>query len=136
MLKSVSRPFKLVFDQGKRNIMLIGCYKERGQAFSHEEGLPISKFQSHWFGSFAAVMLKGEETQIRDGRDWTTEALGTFYCRPNYPGLFYCHPYSFHTRTYDSCLLQDVARTYVAPASLLQTIPETKVLENYWLKHT
>ena len=64
---------------------------ERGDTLSLEDGISLSKFQSYWFGNFAAVMIKGEESTIREGRDWAKEALGIFCVKPNYPGILFSH---------------------------------------------
>lgn len=49
----------------------------------------LEKFAEYWFGTFAVVVLMGEEEEIKDdGRDWERECLGTFYIKPNYPGGF------------------------------------------------
>ena len=47
------------------------------------------KFAEYWFGTFAvvAVLGDGEDGGLREGRNWREECLGTFYVKPNYPGL-------------------------------------------------
>lgn len=49
--------------------------------------MELEKFAGYWFGTFAVVALLGEEGKIREGRDWKRECLGTFYIKPNYPGM-------------------------------------------------
>lgn len=59
---------------------------ERGDTFPLFDTLHIDTFQNYWFGSFAGVMLIGNEATIEEGRTWEQECLGTFYVKPNYPG--------------------------------------------------
>jgi hypothetical protein len=60
---------------------------ERGATYPMEEPMELEKFAGYWFGTFAVVALLGEEGEIREGRDWERECLGTFYVKPNYPGM-------------------------------------------------
>ncbi|KAF8423872.1 His(2)-Cys(2) zinc finger-domain-containing protein, partial [Tirmania nivea] len=60
---------------------------ERGDTYPMDTPLTLEAFRSYWFGTFAAVMLLGNETALREGRDWANECLGTFYAKPNYPGV-------------------------------------------------
>lgn len=54
----------------------------------------VEKFAEYWFGTFAVVAVLGDGQDggdaggLREGRDWEKECLGTFYVKPNYPGLF------------------------------------------------
>ena len=62
---------------------------ERGNTYPLEEPLSLENFTSYWFGTFGAVMLLGgkeEQTDLLVERDWSTQCLGTFYVKPNYPG--------------------------------------------------
>ncbi|RHZ50923.1 GNAT family N-acetyltransferase [Aspergillus thermomutatus] len=59
---------------------------EGGCTYPMEEAMSADKFAEYWFGTFAVVALTGNEEEIRQGRDWKRECLGTFYIKPNYPG--------------------------------------------------
>ena len=59
---------------------------ERGDTYPMEGPLTLEAFRTFWFGTFAAVMVLGNETVLREGRDWANECLGAFYAKPNYPG--------------------------------------------------
>ncbi|KAF7116463.1 hypothetical protein CNMCM5793_004751 [Aspergillus hiratsukae] len=59
---------------------------EGGCTYPMEEAMGADKFAEYWFGTFAVVALTGNEKEIREGRDWERECLGTFYVKPNYPG--------------------------------------------------
>jgi hypothetical protein len=59
---------------------------ERGCTYPFEETLSTGKFADFWFGTFAVVVLLGNQNQIQDRRDWARECLGSFYIKPNYPG--------------------------------------------------
>ncbi|KAH3263107.1 hypothetical protein KXW23_006557 [Aspergillus fumigatus] len=59
---------------------------EAGCTYPMEEPMGEAKFAEYWFGTFAVVALTGDEEEIREGRDWKKECLGTFYIKPNYPG--------------------------------------------------
>lgn len=61
---------------------------ERGSTYPMDATFPLEKFAEYWFGTFAVVALTGDEEEIREGRDWDRECLGTFYIKPNYPGGF------------------------------------------------
>jgi GNAT superfamily N-acetyltransferase len=57
------------------------------------EPLPLQSFGQYWFGLFGAIMLLGQNISIddvhslaREGQDWETACLGSFYIKPNYPG--------------------------------------------------
>lgn len=60
---------------------------ERGDTYPMDQPLTLEGYSNYWFGTFAAVMLLGNETTLQEGRDWATECLGTFYIKPNYPGI-------------------------------------------------
>ena len=59
---------------------------ERGDSYPMDIPMTLDGYQNYWFGTFAAVMLLGNNPIIQDGRDWQKECLGTFYIKPNYPG--------------------------------------------------
>lgn len=64
---------------------------QRGATYPMEEPLELEKFTGYWFGTFAVVALLGEDKEgsgLMEGRDWESECLGTFYIKPNYPGMF------------------------------------------------
>lgn len=75
---------------------------ERGCTYPMEEAMSFERFAEYWFGTFAVVAIldsqKGEEGEGLLGggeeRDWEKDCVGTFYIKPNYPGmllfLFYC----------------------------------------------
>lgn len=60
---------------------------ERGCTYPMEEPMTLERFRDYWFGTFAVVALKGDAERIEEGRDWESECLGSFYIKPNYPGL-------------------------------------------------
>lgn len=68
----------------------------KGCTYPMEEPMTLDRFGEYWFGTFAVVVLKGsrEETEslLKEGGkkevDWKELCLGTFYVKPNYPGLF------------------------------------------------
>lgn len=59
---------------------------ERGDTYAIDQPLTLEAFGASWFGTFAAVMILGNENKLQDGRDWETDCLGTFSIKPNYPG--------------------------------------------------
>ena len=61
---------------------------ERGDTYPLFDTLHIETFQNYWFGSFAGVMIIGNEPTIQDQdqREWEKVCLGTFHIKPNYPG--------------------------------------------------
>lgn len=66
---------------------------ERGDTYPLEVPMTIEQFTKYWFGTFAAVMFMGgkeETSNLLEERDWTTQCLGTFYIKPNYPGKRPC----------------------------------------------
>lgn len=65
---------------------------ERGCTYPMEEAMGVERFGEYWFGVFGviAVLDSGEEDEIgglSEDRDWEKECLGTFYVKPNYPGM-------------------------------------------------
>jgi hypothetical protein len=64
---------------------------ERGCTYPMEEAMDFEKFGEYWFGVFGVVALldsgSGGE-RLSGERDWERECLGTFYIKPNYPGMF------------------------------------------------
>ena len=68
---------------------------QRGSTYPMEEAMSVEKFAEYWFGTFAVVAVLGDGQdghdggELREGRDWEKECLGTFYVKPNYPGLFF-----------------------------------------------
>lgn len=59
---------------------------ERGDTFPFFDTLDIEEFKTYWFGSFAAVMVLGDDVQLDHQRQWEKECLGTFFIRNNFPG--------------------------------------------------
>lgn len=56
--------------------------------------MPLTTFGPYWFQNFAAIMILGEVHSIEDvirlenqGADWGVLCLGSFYVKPNYPGV-------------------------------------------------
>lgn len=71
---------------------------QRGSTYPMEEAMSAEKFAEYWFGTFAVVAVLGDgddDGGLREGRDWEKECLGTFYIKPNYPGLFFFFSLSF-----------------------------------------
>ena len=68
----------------------------RGDTYPMEEELSFDAFVNYWFGVFAAVMLLGKPDDHGDlaatDRNWAPYILGTFYIKPNYPGMLYTNP--------------------------------------------
>jgi hypothetical protein len=70
----------------------------KGCTYPMEEPMSLERFRDYWFGTFAVVVLKGSRLETEslikgdDGRgvDWKEVCLGTFYIKPNYPGIFPC----------------------------------------------
>ncbi|KAL8959896.1 MAG: hypothetical protein Q9193_003312 [Seirophora villosa] len=67
---------------------------EKGDTYPMISPMPLSTFGSYWFQNFAAVMILGEVESIdhvvdleNRGVDWGQVCLGSFYVKPNYPGL-------------------------------------------------
>jgi hypothetical protein len=64
----------------------------RGNTYPMEEQMDRDMFVKYWFGTFAAVMIIGRPEDHGDltlERDWSSIILGTFYVKPNYPGVYY-----------------------------------------------
>lgn len=62
---------------------------EMGDTYPMIEGMPADKFATYWFQNFGAVMILGHidsAQDVVDGPDWSTQCLGSFYIKPNYPG--------------------------------------------------
>ncbi|KAL2076031.1 hypothetical protein VTL71DRAFT_974 [Oculimacula yallundae] len=62
---------------------------ENGDTYPMIETMPADKFASYWFQNFAAVMLLGSIENAEDlleTQDWSTQCLGSYYIKPNYPG--------------------------------------------------
>jgi hypothetical protein len=62
---------------------------EKGDTYPMIDPMPLSKFGPYWFASFGAVMLLGSIDRVEDvqeGKNWSTECVGSFYIKPNYPG--------------------------------------------------
>lgn len=63
-----------------------------GDTYPMLDPLPLETFTKHWFSNFAAIMLLGHHTHLPDppataaSFDWTSQCLGSFYIKPNYPG--------------------------------------------------
>lgn len=73
---------------------------ERGTTYPMEKPMELMQFAEYWFGVFAVVAVlddqytnnnsAGEvnaEFGLRKGRAWEKVCLGTFYIKPNYPGM-------------------------------------------------
>lgn len=81
----------------------------RGATYPMEEGMGYEAFAGYWFGTFAVVAVidrqgggeqggeQGRWLQGQEERDWERDCLGTFYIKPNYPGMsfFLFHFYTF-----------------------------------------
>ncbi|KAH6724614.1 hypothetical protein BKA61DRAFT_728263 [Leptodontidium sp. MPI-SDFR-AT-0119] len=62
---------------------------ENGDTYPMIETMSTDKFASYWFQNFAAVMLLGSIESAEDlleRKDWSTQCLGSYYIKPNYPG--------------------------------------------------
>lgn len=83
---------------------------EKGDTYPMISAMPLSTFGPYWFQNFAAIMILGEVQSIEDvvhlensGTDWGEVCLGSFYVKPNYPGMrivLSCGPY--HDECYRS----------------------------------
>lgn len=70
---------------------------ERGCTYPMEEVMSFERFAEYWFGTFAVVAtLDSQEGREGEGllaggekRDWEKDCVGTFYIKPNYPGMFF-----------------------------------------------
>lgn len=66
---------------------------ERGTTYPMEQPMGLRQFAEYWFGTFAVVAVldcdgTGQEHGLKEGRAWEDVCLGTFYIKPNYPGMF------------------------------------------------
>lgn len=62
---------------------------ERGTTYPYYYLQDEEEFKHSWFGSFTAILIKGENSNniiSREDIDWESECLGTFYIKPNYAG--------------------------------------------------
>lgn len=62
---------------------------ENGDTYPLIDTMPVDQFSSYWFQNFGAVMLLGNiesPDEVVEGKNWSTECLGSFYIKPNYPG--------------------------------------------------
>ncbi|KAI9680852.1 MAG: hypothetical protein M1817_004292 [Caeruleum heppii] len=62
---------------------------DKGDTYPMIEPMPLSSFGPYWFANFGAIMLVGEiagADQVLEGKDWSSQCLGSFYIKPNYPG--------------------------------------------------
>lgn len=56
-----------------------------------ESPLEYDLYRTYWFGTFAVVAVVDDDESgngLREGRDWERVCLGTFYVKPNYPGMY------------------------------------------------
>jgi hypothetical protein len=66
---------------------------ERGCTYPMEQPMKFEAFGEYWFGMFGVVAVLDQEGDGEGGlsvdseRDWGKECLGTFYVKPNYPGM-------------------------------------------------
>ena len=62
----------------------------RGGTYPMMEPMALDQFADYWFGTFAVVAILDDEGQgLREGRDWKSVCMGTFYTKPNYPGMWF-----------------------------------------------
>lgn len=80
---------------------------ERGATYPMEQPMALDQFAEYWFGTFAVIAVLDEDGEsgdggegLKEGREWEKVCLGTFYVKPNYPGMFHfrlslfvCHQY-------------------------------------------
>ncbi|MCJ1311443.1 hypothetical protein MMC25_005114 [Agyrium rufum] len=66
---------------------------EKGDTYPMISPLPLATFGPYWFQNFGAIMILGEVNSVEEvhameqhGNDWTSNCLGSFYIKPNYPG--------------------------------------------------
>ena len=56
------------------------------------ETMSLETFREYWFGTFAVVAVLDDEyggsSGLEEGRNWEDVCLGTFYIKPNYPGMY------------------------------------------------
>ena len=67
---------------------------EKGDTYPMILPMPLTTFGPYWFQNFAAIMVLGEVHSIAEvvrlenqGADWGVLCLGSFYVKPNYPGM-------------------------------------------------
>ena len=63
---------------------------ERGSTYPMEQPMGLQPFAEYWFGTFAVIAILDDESGgdgLKEGRDWESVCLGTFYIKPNYPGM-------------------------------------------------
>jgi hypothetical protein len=59
-----------------------------GNTYPMEQPMLLDQFADYWFGTFAVLAILDDEGEgLREGRDWENVCLGTFYTKPNYPGM-------------------------------------------------
>lgn len=62
----------------------------RGGTYPMEQPMPLDQFADYWFGTFAVLAILDDEGEgLREGRNWESVCLGTFYIKPNYPGMWF-----------------------------------------------
>lgn len=63
---------------------------ERGTTYPMEHPMGLEQFAQYWFGTFAVVAVLDEDgaETLEEERDWERLCLGTFYIKPNYPGMY------------------------------------------------
>lgn len=62
----------------------------RGATYPMEQPMALEQFADYWFGTFAVVAVLDDSAGgdgLREGREWEQVCLGTFYIKPNYPGM-------------------------------------------------
>lgn len=60
----------------------------KGCTYPMEAPLEYDLYRTYWFGTFAVVAVIDDGGDgLREGRDWERDCLGTFYVKPNYPGI-------------------------------------------------
>jgi hypothetical protein len=110
----------------------------RGGTYPMEEPLPLQQFADYWFGTFAVLAIMDDVNGgegLAEGRDWESVCLGTFYIKPNYPGMSFCS--TIYGAFYVLLLIklsQDVALISVMLASLLPPRHAAKVSATPWEK--
>lgn len=70
---------------------------EGGDTYPMLEPLGLEGFVAYWFGLFAAIMIRGDGARVQElltsseltVEQWEHECLGTFYVKPNYPGILH-----------------------------------------------
>lgn len=62
----------------------------RGTTYPMEQPMTLEAYADYWFGTFAVVAVLDDQNDadgLKEGRDWEKVCLGTFYIKPNYPGM-------------------------------------------------